>query len=228
MAKTLYIIDGHAHIYSAYFAPMRDLTSPTGEPTKATYIFTTALLGLIQNYKPDYLVVTMDSKAPTFRKDIYPEYKAQRPPMPEDMPGQIQRIEQILEAMHIPMLRRDGFEADDLIGTLTKQGAALGMACTVCSRDKDILQLLNEQVSVLDIKRGIKTTVQTLAQSQGISPEQFLEVLALQGDTADNVPGIPDVGPKTALASSFTLHTAKLGCAFEKGQTRKRQRSGKL
>ncbi|MCP4452178.1 MAG: DNA polymerase I, partial [Planctomycetes bacterium] len=97
MAKTLYIIDGHAHIYSAYYAPMRELTSPTGEPTKATYIFTNAMLGLIQNYKPDYLVVTMDSKAPTFRKDMYPEYKAHRPPMPEDMPPQIQAIEQILE-----------------------------------------------------------------------------------------------------------------------------------
>jgi len=199
MAKTLYIIDGHAHIYSAYFAPMRDLTSPTGEPTKATYIFTNALLGLIQNYKPDYLVVTMDSKAPTFRKEMYPEYKAHRSPMPEDMPPQIQAIEQILEAMHIPVLRKDGFEADDLIGTLTKQGVAQGLACSVCSRDKDILQLLNEQVCILDIKKGIKTTAETLQESQGISPDQFIEVLALQGDTADNVPGVSDVGPKTAL-----------------------------
>ena len=199
MAKTLYIIDGHAHIYSAYYAPMRELTSPSGEPTKATYIFTTAMLGLIQNYTPDYLVVTMDSKAPTFRRDMYPEYKAHRPPMPEDMPPQIQSIEQILEAMHIPVLRKDGFEADDLIGTLTRQGAARGLACAVCSRDKDILQLLNEQVCTLDIKRGIKTTVETLKEAQGISPDQFLEVLALQGDTADNVPGVPDVGPKTAL-----------------------------
>ncbi|MCF7973025.1 MAG: DNA polymerase I [Phycisphaerae bacterium] len=199
MAKTLYIIDGHAHIYSAYFAPMRDLTSPSGEPTKATYIFTTAILGVIQNYKPDYLVVTMDSKAPTFRKDLYSEYKAQRPPMPEDMPPQISRIEQILGAMHIPVLRKDGFEADDLIGTLTRQGAARGLMCSVCSRDKDILQLINDRVCVLDIKNGIKTTIETLKESQGVTPEQFLDVLALQGDTSDNVPGVPDVGPKTAL-----------------------------
>jgi len=199
MAKTLYIIDGHAHIYSAYYAPMRELTSPAGEPTKATYIFTNALLGLIRNYNPDCLVVTMDSKAPTFRKDMYPEYKAHRSPMPEDMPGQISHIEQILEAMHIPVLRKDGFEADDLIGTLTRQGAAQGMACSVCSRDKDILQLLNEQVCILDIKKGIKTTVATLKETQGISPEQFIDVLALQGDTADNIPGVPDVGPKTAI-----------------------------
>ncbi|MHC4693236.1 MAG: hypothetical protein ACYS67_10890, partial [Planctomycetota bacterium] len=102
MAKKLYIIDGHAHIYAAYFAPMRPLTSPTGEATKATYIFTAAVLGLIQRHKPDMLVVALDSKAPTFRTKIYTEYKANRPPMPDDMPAQIDRIEQILEAMNIP------------------------------------------------------------------------------------------------------------------------------
>ena len=92
MAKKLYIIDGHGHIYAGFYAPMRPLTSPSGEPTKATYIFTNALLGLIQNKKPDMLVVTMDSKAPSFRKEIYPEYKAHRPPMPDQMPAHIKQI----------------------------------------------------------------------------------------------------------------------------------------
>src|SRR3972149_8694610 len=114
MAKTLYIIDGHAHIYAAYFAPMSQrLTSPTGEPTKATYIFTTALMGLIQRQKPDMLAVAMDSKTPTFRTKIYSQYKANRPPMPDDMPAQINRIEQILDAMNVPMLRLNGFGLDD-------------------------------------------------------------------------------------------------------------------
>ena len=99
-AKNLYIIDGHAHIYSAYYAPMRPLTSPAGDPTKAIYIFTVALLGLIERKKPDMLVVTMDSKGPCFRKDIYPEYKANRQPMPEDMPAQIAWIDKILAAMN--------------------------------------------------------------------------------------------------------------------------------
>ena len=100
MAKTLYIIDGHAHIYAAFYAPMRQrLTSPAGEPTKAAYIFTTAILGLIKNRNPDMLVVAMDSKTPTFRSEIYPDYKAHRPPMPDEMPIQIDRIEQILDAM---------------------------------------------------------------------------------------------------------------------------------
>ena len=118
MAKSLYIIDGHAHIYAAYFAPMRPLTSPAGEPTKAVYVFTAALLGLIERVSPDMLIVAMDSKAPTFRAEIYPEYKAHRPPMPDDMPGQIDRIEQILAAMNISVLRVDGFEADDITGAL--------------------------------------------------------------------------------------------------------------
>jgi len=200
MAKTFYIIDGHAHIYAAYYAPMRQkLTSPAGEPTKATYIFTTTLLSLIENYKPDMLVVAMDSKTPPFRVKIYKEYKAHRPPMPDDMPAQIDRIEQILNAMKIPILRLDGFEADDIIGTLAKKAAAKGIESYICSKDKDMLQLLDGNIFTFDIKTGQKTNSKSMLAEMGVTPAQFLEVLALQGDTADNVPGVPDVGPKTAL-----------------------------
>ena len=200
MAKKLFIIDGHAHIYAAYYAPMKQrLTSPSGEPTKATYIFTMAILGLIQRQKPDMLVVAMDSKTPTFRTKIYPEYKAHRPPMPDDMPGQINRIEQILEAMNVPVLRLNGFEADDVIGTLSKKAAANGHDCLICSGDKDVLQLLDDRISAFDIKTDTRTDVQTMVEQMGIMPEQFIDCLALQGDASDNVPGIPDVGPKTAL-----------------------------
>jgi DNA polymerase-1 len=200
MAKTLYIIDGHAHIYGAYYAPMSgQLTGPSGEPTKATYIFTTALVGLIQRRKPDLLAVAMDSKAPTFRSDIYPEYKANRPPMPEDLPGQIVRIEQILEAMNVPMLRLDGFEADDIIGTLAKRAGADGYDCLICSKDKDLLQLIDEHISTFDIKTDTLTDTKVMLEKMGVTPEQFIDCLALQGDTSDNVPGVPDVGPKTAI-----------------------------
>ncbi len=199
MAKSLYIIDGHAHIYAAYYAPMRPLTSPAGEPTKATYIFTTAILGLIKNYKPDMLVVTMDSKTPSFRTKIYSEYKAHRPPMPDDMPAQIDRIEQILTAMNIPILRLEGFEADDLIGTLAKHSAAKGIDSYICSKDKDMLQLINDHVFTFDIKTGTRTDEKSMMAEMKIAPEQFIDCLALQGDTADNVPGVPDVGPKTAI-----------------------------
>jgi DNA polymerase-1 len=200
VARTLYIIDGHAHIYAAYYAPMRQtLTAPSGEPTKATYIFTTALLGLIERQRPDLLVVAMDSKGQTFRHRMDPQYKAHRPPMPEDMPVQIRRIEQILQALRVPVLRVEGFEADDVIGTLARKGAAEDMDCYICSKDKDVLQLLSDRIHVYDLKTGTVTSAQGLQQETGITPEQFIDCLALQGDASDNVPGVPDVGPKTAV-----------------------------
>ncbi len=200
MAKSLYIIDGHAHIYASYFAPMRQrLSSPSGEPTKATYIFTTAVLRLIEQNKPDMLVVTMDSKEPSFRVEMYSEYKAHRPPMPDDMPVQIDRIDQILEAMRIPVLRKAGFEADDLIGTLAKKASAKGIDVFICSKDKDMLQLLDKHVCMYDIKSGKVTDTKSMLADMKLKPEQFIDVLALQGDTSDNIPGVADVGPKTAL-----------------------------
>ncbi len=201
MAKELYIIDGHAHIYAAYFAPMSGHLNSflTGEPTKAVYIFTMALLGLIDRRKPDLLAVALDSKIKTFRSEIYADYKAHRPPMPDDLPGQIGRIEQILEAMNIPMLRVDGFEADDIIGTLTKKAAADGYDCLICSKDKDLLQLLNERISTFDIKTDTKIDVKAMVEKIGVRPEQFIDVLALQGDASDNIPGIPGVGEFNAV-----------------------------
>ena len=199
MPRTLYIIDGHAHIYAAYFAPMRQqLSSPSGEPTKATYIFTMAVLGLIENYKPDMLVVAMDSKAPTFRSELFAEYKAHRPPMPEDMPVQIGRIEQVLEALRIPILRVDGFEADDVIGTLARRASADGIDVRICSKDKDLLQLLDARISAFDMKTGQVTDADAMRREWGIGPEQIVDCLALEGDAVDNVPGVPLIGPKTA------------------------------
>jgi len=197
--QKLYIIDGHAHIYSAYYAPMRPLTSPVGEPVKVGYVFTNMLLGLIDRQKPDMLVVAMDSKGPCFRADIYPEYKAHRKPMPEDMPVQIDHVVKIVEALGIPIVKVKGFEADDLIGTLCKQASAKGIDTYICSRDKDMLQLLDEHVRTFDVKKKVETTPDSLQENMGVTPAQFLDVLALQGDTADNVPGVPDVGPKTAI-----------------------------
>ncbi|MBN1804320.1 MAG: DNA polymerase I [Sedimentisphaerales bacterium] len=199
MAKSLYIIDGHAHIYAAYYAQMRPLTGPSGEPTKAVYIFTTALIGLIQRQKPDMIAIAMDSKEKTFRSEIYPEYKAHRPPMPDDMPAQISRIEQILKAMNIPALRVSGYEADDLIGTLAKKAAVEGIDTYICSKDKDMLQLLDEHTFMYDIKTGRITSPESMKSDMGISPHQFIDCLALQGDTSDNIPGIPGVGEFNAI-----------------------------
>lgn len=196
--KKLFILDGHGHIYAAYYAPMRPLTSPSGEPTKAVFVFTQMLIGILQREKPDMLVTVFDSKVPSFRSAIYPDYKAHRPPMPEDLPRQIDRIEQVLEAMHIPRLRVEGYEADDVIGTLACQAAAEGIEVYICSKDKDMLQLLGPCVCSYDVKNGRKIDPAVLEAEQGIRPDQIIDVMALQGDASDNVPGVPDVGPKTA------------------------------
>jgi len=198
-SKSLYIIDGHAHIYAAYFAHMRPLTSPAGEPTKAIYIFTTMVLGLIKRCKPDMLVVAMDSKEPTFRTKIYPEYKAHRPPMEDDMPPQIDKIEQILEAMNIPILRLAGFEADDIIGTLTKKASKDGIDSYICAKDKDMYQLVDDHTYIFDIKKGEVLDDDVLFEKYKIHPKNFIDVLALQGDSSDNVPGVPLIGEMNAI-----------------------------
>jgi len=198
MAEKFYIIDGHSHIYAAFFAPMQqELTSPSGEPTKASYIFTNMLMGLIQRHKPDMLAVAMDSKERTFRKDIYEAYKAHREAMPEELPAQIKQIERILQAMNIPMLRVDGFEADDIIGTLAEKTSQQGCQVYICSNDKDILQLVNQNIRVYDIRKDKVIDAAKMEAKIGVRPEQFVDCLALEGDASDNIPGVPDVGPKT-------------------------------
>jgi DNA polymerase-1 len=199
MEKTLYVIDGHALIFAAHYAPMKQqLSSPAGEPTKATYIFTTALVGLIEKQKPDMLGVAMDCKAPTFRTAAFPAYKANRPAMPEELPIQVERIKEILMAMHIPVLCQEGYEADDIIGTLAKKAAGDGIDVLICSKDKDILQLLDHNIRTYDLKTGKITDSETMKQEMGIAPGQIVDCLALEGDAVDNVPGVPLIGEKTA------------------------------
>jgi DNA polymerase-1 len=178
---------------------MHELTSPSGEPTQAVLIFTTAILGLIKNHKPDMLVVAMDSKAPTFRTKIYPEYKAHRPPMPPELPAQIDRIEQILEAMKIPVLRLDGFEADDVIGTLAKKASKDGIDSYICAKDKDMYQLVDDHTYIFDIKKGEVLDDDALFEKYKIHPKDFIDVLALQGDSSDNIPGVPLIGEMNAV-----------------------------
>lgn len=200
MKKKFYIIDGHAHIYAAYYAPMRmNLVSKSGEPTKAVYVFTAAMMAMIQKYKPDMIAVAMDSKGKSFRADIYPEYKAHRKPMPEDLPSQIERITKILDAMNITVIKMDRLEADDIIGTLTKKAEKKDCEVLICSKDKDFMQLINDDVKMFDIKNGSCFGEKEMADKMGIKPNQMIDLLALQGDAADNVPGVPDVGPKTAI-----------------------------
>ena len=198
--KKLYIIDGHSQIYAAYYAPMTaNLMTAAGEPTKATLIFTTIILKLLREKKPDYITVAMDSAGPTFRHVQYEAYKANRKVMPDDLPPQLERIDEILRAMRIPILRVKGYEADDIIGTVSRQACAQGMNVVICSKDKDLEQCLCPTVMLYDPRGETELTLEDLHNNKGITPEQTVDVLALVGDTSDNIPGVPDVGPKTAL-----------------------------
>ncbi len=199
MPKTLYILDGHAQIYRAYYAPFRDLSSPAGEPTRATYVFCQMLLNLIHERRPDYFVVTLDAdETKLHRCRIYPEYKAHRDPPPEDLPPQERRIVSILAAASVPLLRLEGYEADDIIATLCRRLAGPDLQVFVVSRDKDLDQLLTDHVVLYDPFKSEVITAQRLLETKGWTPAQAVDVQTLTGDSVDNVPGVPGIGPKTA------------------------------
>ncbi len=196
--QTLYVIDGHAQIYRAYYA-LPPLNAPSGEPTNATFGFVSALLKLLQAQRPSRLVLAMDAGS-SGRELLDSQYKAHRKPMPDDMRPQIQRIISIAQVMALPTLRIAGFEADDVIATLVQRIVAQvdPPDIFICSRDKDLDQLVGDKVRLYDIQTGEAIDAAALIKSKGYSPQQAGDVLALTGDTADNISGIPGVGPKTA------------------------------
>ena len=199
MTKTLYLIDGHSMIYRAYYAPFRPLTSPAGEPTRATYVFSQQLLNLISRRKPDYLAMAMDGPASELRRrQAYPDYKVTRKPMPEDLPPQVERIVQIVKAMGIPVLKIQGYEADDILATAVEKFAGPQLSVVMISRDKDLDQLLNEHVVMYDPMDDKTIDDAAVLAAKGYPADKAVEAQTLMGDTSDNVPGIPGIGPKTA------------------------------
>ncbi|MCC6465072.1 MAG: DNA polymerase I [Planctomycetes bacterium] len=197
MAERLYIIDGHSQIFRAYYSPA-GRRSVRGKPVGAVYIFTRMLMKLIRQHKPDYLVCVLDPKGPTFRNEIFPAYKANRDEMPEDLREQMPVIENIVRAFGIPLEVLPGFEADDVIATLAKQGAKQGLAVRMVSRDKDLKQLLEPEVLLINADDDSTYGLADLKAEFGLSPEQYTEMQALAGDSVDNVPGAKGIGPKTA------------------------------
>ncbi len=199
-AKSFYIIDGHAHIYRSYFAPFRDLTSPvTGEPTKATFVFTQMLLNLVETRKPDYLAMVIDSGDETvFRKAIYPEYKANRQSRPDDFAPQEARILEIVRDAGVPIFAKPGFEADDLIATMARQLCEQDYEIFLVTKDKDLRQVLTPCVHMYDVTSDLVIDEKTLETKVGYLPREAVEVQTLMGDNIDNVPGIPGIGEKTA------------------------------
>lgn len=202
--KALYVIDISGYIFRAYHA-LPPLSTSRGEPTHAVRGVVSMVLKLIQQRKPAMLAVALDSRTGSFRRDIYPKYKANRPPPPEDLAPQIDRIYEVCGAFGIPMLAADGMEADDVIATACKLGVAQGMKVVVVSADKDLLQLVGDDVVMWDTMREKVFGVPETIEKFGVPPKQVRDLLALTGDTSDNVPGVPSVGPKTA-AKLLTAH----------------------
>jgi DNA polymerase-1 len=201
LPKSFYIIDGHYQIFRAYFAPFRDLQSPSGEPTKATFVFTQALMSLIENRKPDYLAMVIDSgDASVFRVAIDPQYKANRESPPEDFHPQMERILQIVRTAGVQLYAKSGFEADDLMATMSRRLSEIGdFDVVLVSKDKDLRQVLRPGVRMYDLQADKFTDAESMQRDLGYSPAQAIEIQTLTGDSTDNIKGIPGVGPKTAV-----------------------------
>ncbi|HKK48292.1 MAG TPA: DNA polymerase I, partial [Alkalispirochaeta sp.] len=199
---TLYVLDGYSVIYRSYFAFIRNpLRNPRGENSSAVFGFVRTVLSLFKEYKPHRFAVIMDSKTPTFRHEKYEEYKANRDATPDDLHAQIPVIEAILDALGVPMVRVDGYEADDVMATLAQICREADRPCRVISGDKDLLQLVEDPVRVLRPgKEGIEELDRdAVYRDWGVWPEQILDYLSLIGDTSDNVPGVKGIGAKTAV-----------------------------
>ncbi len=202
----IFLIDAYALIYRAYFAFIkRPLTNSRGENTSAPFGFTRFLLDIRRDFEPDYLAVVFDA-GDSFRDEIYPEYKATREKMPDDLRDSLHRIRQIVEAFHDPVIELDGYEADDVIGTLAVKARDAGLEAVIVSGDKDLYQLVGPDIHLLNPGRGGSSgvaaewvTEETAHQKFGVPPWQVPDYLALVGDSSDNVPGAPGVGPKTAV-----------------------------
>lgn len=204
MADRLFLLDGMALVYRAHFAFIRNpILSSDGVNTSALFGFTNTLLDILQNQNPTHLAVVFDTSAPTPRHEVFPEYKAQREEMPEDISSALPQIRRLLEAMRIPVLLQDGLEADDIIGILAKKAASQGMETFMVTPDKDFGQLVNEHVKIYKPGRQgsdveIMGPAEVCAKWAIERPEQVIDILALMGDAVDNIPGIPGIGEKTA------------------------------
>ena len=201
--KTVYILDSYGLIFRCYFAFInRPLTNSKGENISALFGFFRNLHFIFQHYKPGYLIAAMDSKTKTFRHEMYPEYKATRNKTPEDLLAQIPWICDILTSLGVPVLQCDGYEADDIIATVAKKCEKEGRQCRILSGDKDLMQLVNETTQILKPESGASTWkitgIDGVKMEWGVEPAQLLDLLALYGDTADNIPGVTGVGVKTA------------------------------
>ena len=230
MPKTLYLIDGHALAYRAYFALMASgarFRSLSGEPTAATFGFTSILLSLMDNEQPEYLAVAFDT-GKTFRSEKFPEYKATREKMPDELRPQIDRIRELVDAFGFPRLEMEGYEADDVLGTIAHKTAERGMGVKIVTGDRDLLQLVTNRI-IVNLAGGKQSDAkdyfpEDVVEKMGVRPDQVVDLKALIGDTSDNIPGIKGIGPKTAiplLEKYQTLDDIYANIESVKGRARK-------
>ena len=195
---TLLLVDGSSYLYRAFHA-LPDLRNAAGEPTGAIRGVLSMLRVLEADYKSDFRAVVFDARGKTFRDDWYPEYKAHRPSMPEDLAAQVEPLHECIRAAGWPLLMISGVEADDVIGTLSKQAAAAGIDCVISTGDKDLAQLVDGHVTLVNTMSNETLDPAGVKAKFGVPPERIVDYLALVGDTSDGVPGVSKVGPKTAV-----------------------------
>jgi len=196
--KTIYLIDGSAYIHRAYHA-IRSLTNSKGFPTNAVFGFTRMLLKLMQDRAPEYVAMCFDARGPTFRHEVFKEYKANRPPMPEDLSVQIPYIKAVTEGYNLTVYEVPGYEADDLIGTFARAAEESGFRVVMVTGDKDFMQLVTDRAVIWDPMKDEAIDLDKIQVSKGVRPDQIVDVMGLSGDSSDNIPGVPGIGPKTAL-----------------------------
>jgi DNA polymerase I len=199
----LLLLDGHSLAYRAFFAlPVENFSTTTGQPTNAVYGFTSMLINVLRDEQPTHLGVAFDVSRQTFRAEEYADYKANRSKSPDEFKGQVSLIQEVLAALRVTTIEKDGFEADDVIATLTTQAVAEGFEVLICTGDRDSLQLVGESCTILYPRKGVsdmaRMTPAAVEEKYGVVPGRYPEIAALVGETSDNLPGVPGVGPKTA------------------------------
>ena len=200
--KKLVLIDGNAIVHRAYHALPKTMTTRNGEPTNATYGFTTTLIKVLENLQPKYLVASFDLAGPTFRHDHFADYKATRVKADQELYDQIPRIKEILTTMQIPIYEKSGFEADDCIGTVVEKLKNEDIKIYIVSGDKDIYQLVSDNVVAYSLRKGLNNLTvvdeEIIKKEYGLHPADFVDLKALAGDASDNIPGVPGIGAVTA------------------------------
>jgi DNA polymerase I len=202
-ANKLFLIDAMAHVYRAFYAPMNRMNAPSGLPTKVPFLFNNILRRLIKDYQPDYIGVVFDTSKPTFRDKLFEKYKAQRAPMPDELSQQLPYVRRLCEALRLPILEYDGYEADDVLGALAEQAAEKKLDVLLITNDKDMMQLVGDGVRVLragtgGIKNDVIVDRTKVKELLGVTPEQVVDYMALFGDSIDNIPGAKGIGEKGA------------------------------